>query len=387
VRKKTFFWRLKAFLKSEFKKCPKTFSKTSSAFTLVEILVGSTVMIIVILVTLALYSRSNRVAVDQNMFAQIQQDVRSAMFFITRDVRMAGVGLPIEFAGYFIEGVDNELQGQGSGAEITPDRLKLLGNLEDPLNLRIDQYQGSSINVSLEDNSFEEYPYPDDYYANKMILILPNPASNCRAGEIRQVTHVTHATGGTNERINMSPGLAPGIDPPGGLSGTCSSSNDYDGGLITFINVREYWLDVTGNYPNLTAGQNGYIGNGQGRILYLTENGIHYPIAQNVENLQFQYNGDLDDDGDLDGWQNWQTNWGPAEAARIQQVRILILGCTPRPFITVSGTPDPKIHLYRRPAMANNPGSTNDDRRRRFLLESTSTIRNLALNIYNTGVR
>ncbi len=119
------------------------------AFTLIEILVGSTIMIAVILITLALYSRSNRVAVDQNMFAQIQQDVRSAMFIITRDIRMAGVGLPIEFAGYYIQGVDNEDQGQGEAAGVEPDRITLVGNLEEPLNLRIQQYQGLQLSSML----------------------------------------------------------------------------------------------------------------------------------------------------------------------------------------------------------------------------------------------
>ena len=30
--------------------------------------------------------------------------------------------------------------------------------------------------------------------------------------------------------------------------------------MVCFINVKEYWLDVTGNYVGLTAGVNGYIG-------------------------------------------------------------------------------------------------------------------------------
>lgn len=360
------------------------FYKGRKAFTLIEILVGGTIMVAVILITLALYSRSNRVAVDQNMFAQIQQDVRSAMFLITRDVRMAGVGLPIEFAGYYIQGVDNEFQGN---TEVRPDRIILVGNIEDPLNLRIQQYQGASVTIALDDYSFEQYPYPDEFYANKIILILPNPASGCYAAEVRKITHVTHSTGGTNEKINMSPGLAPGINPPQNLAGTCPSSNDYDGGLVTFANVKEYWLDLTGNYPGLEPGKNGYIGNGEGNILYMTENGFHYPIAQNVENLQFEYNGDIDNDGQLDGWKPWDPIWGPAEGARIQQVRIYILGCTPRPYVTFSSKPDPKLYLYQRPAISNNSVLGQVDRRRRFLLESTATIRNIAVNIYNTGVR
>jgi type II secretory pathway pseudopilin PulG len=357
-----------------------------AGFTMIELLVGSSVMLIVIIGALALYQRSNKVAVDQNMYAELQHDVRSAMYLISRDVRMAGVGLTEEFAGYFLEGTDNENQGASSG--VMTDRLILLGNFEDPLNAEISQYQGAAANLTVADFTFENNPYPDEFYDNKIVIILPNPASGCRAAEIRAITHVTHDTGGTNERFNFSPGLAPGIDPPGGLSGTCSSSNDYDGGSLAFVNVIEYWLDQTGNYPGLTAGQNGYIGGGEGNILYMTMNAVHYPLAQSVENLQFEYSGDMDNDGFLDGFQPWQNTWIVDDVSRIRQVRVLVLGRSPRPFVSVSGRSSEDIHLYQRPALSNDPaGLGAQDRRKRFLLESTSSVRNLSIGLYNTGIR
>jgi prepilin-type N-terminal cleavage/methylation domain-containing protein len=354
-------------------------------FTLVELLVGSTILLVVVLATLSLYRTSNMIAVDQQQFAELQHGVRSGMYFITRDTRMAGIGLPIEFYGYALEGVDNETQG----AVVEPDRLKILGNLDEPLNLRISNYQGSAANLTVEDYSFEQVQYPDEFYDNKMVLIIPNPSSGCLAAEPRTITHVTHDATGQNERLNFSPGLAPGVNPPGGLAGTCPSSNDYDGGTVTFVNVNEYWLDVTGNYPGLTAGTNGYIGNGEGNILYLTVNGINYPLARNVENLQFQYNGDMNDDGLLDGFVDWQSIWTNdiTMVSRIRQVKIWVLGQTENPFVSVGANPPATLHLYRRPTIANSPGATDDDKHRRFLLESTANIRNLSLNIYNTGNR
>lgn len=362
-----------------------TYLPASRGFTLVELLVGSTVLLVLVLATLSLYRKSNQIAVDQQQFAEMQHDVRSSMYFISRDSRMAGSGLLIEFYGYALEGVDNESQG----AVVDPDRLTVMGNFEDPLNLSVTNYQGSAANLSVEDFSFEQYPYPDDYYEDKVVLILPNPSSGCLAGEIRNVTHVTHDASGTNEKFNFSPGLAPGVNPPGGLSGTCPSSDDYDGGMITFINVNEYWLDVTGNYPGLTAGTNGYIGNGEGGVLYLTRNGVHFPLARNVENLQFQYNGDLDDDGLLDGFVDWQASWTGdiAIVSRIRQIKMWVLGQTANPFVTVGANPPANLHLYRRPTIANSPGSAQDDKHKRFLLESTANVRNLSLGIYNTGTR
>jgi prepilin-type N-terminal cleavage/methylation domain-containing protein len=365
-------------------------NRNCHGFTLVELLVGSSIMLVIVVATLSLYMRSNKVAVDQNQYAELQHDVRSGMYFISRDIRMAGVGLPVEFFGYALEGVNNENQG----VEVTPDRLTIMGNIEDPINLSIDNYQGSAANLAVDDYSYEQYPYPDDYYANKFVLILPNPSSPCRTGEVRQITHVTHDSGGANEKLNFSPGQADefGINPPGGLSGTCGDSNDYDGGLVTFINVSEFWLDVTGNYPGLTAGEDGYIGNGQGAILYVTMNGVHYPMAQNVENLQFEFNGDWNPpyDGGLDGFVPWDNaNWllDTELVSRMRQIRILVLGRTPQPFVTFAGKAPELINIYKRPPLSDTAGAAQADKHKRFLLESTSNVRNLSLNIYNTGVR
>jgi len=362
-------------------------TRAEKGFTLIELLVGSAVMLIAILAALELYSRSNKVAVDQQQYAEIQHDVRTSMYLISRDVRMAGVGLPQEFAMYSLEGTDNENQGAG----VTPDRLRLMGNYEDPLNLSIHGYQGgeggASVTLDLEDYSFEQYPYLDAYYADKFVLVLPNPASLCWAAEVRIVTHVTHDTGGTTEKLNFSPGLAPGVDPPGGLSGSCTDPDNYDGGLVTFIDVLEYWLDLTGNAPGLTDGVNGYIGEGVGGVLYLTRNGVHNALAQNIENLQFDYNGDLNGDETMDGFVPWNNAWGLADVNNIRQIRIWVLGRTPNRVLNVSGTPTGGIHIYRRPAVSNTPAMAADDRCKRFLMNSTANVRNLSLNIYNLGKR
>ncbi len=354
-------------------------------FTLIELLIGTAIMLVVVVGAMALYVRSNKISADQQQYAEVQQDVRTSMFFITRDARMAGVGLPVDFGGWFVEGTDNDTTDTAAG--VTPDRIKMMGNIDEPLVLRIGNYQGSAADMSLKDYSLEQYSYPDDYYANKIVIILPNPASACPAAETRVITHVTHNTDGTNEKVNFSPGLAPGIDPPGGLSGTCPSSNDYDGGYVAWVDLKEYWLDVTGAYPGLSPGVNGYIGNGVGGVLYLIHNAVYFPLARNIENLQFQYNGDFDNDCQLYGYTDWNPLWTSAEVGRLISIRVMVLGRTPNPAASVSGTPASNLYLYRRPAMANTAAETTDDRHRRFLLESTSSVRNMSLNLYNIGLR
>jgi hypothetical protein len=307
------------------------------------------------------------------------------VYLLAKDARMAGAGLLETFAGYALEGVDNE----STGTAETPDRLKILGNIESPLKLRIQTYNGSAATLTVDDFSFERESYPDSFYVGKTVLIIPNPSSACRGAAFRVISHVTHNSNGTNEGFNFSPGQAPGINPPGGLSDVCADSEYLNGGTVLFADMREYWLDVTGAKSGLTAGLNGYIGGGIGGVLYMTLNGVHYPLAQNIETIQFQYNGDFDADseGRMDGFLNWNTAWTRDQVGRIRQVRIQILGRTRDPFASVGKNPTTQLHLYRRPAVANTAASSTDDWRKRFLLESTSNIRNLSLNLYNTGTR
>jgi hypothetical protein len=361
---------------------------------LIELLVGSALMLFVIIAALSVYSKSNQISVDQQQYTEIQHDVRSAMYLVMRDARMAGIALPEQFNMYAIDGVDNEGVAVGG---VRPDRLILMGNMDDPLLLQIDTYGGAGTDgLALADGSFEQYPYLDEDYVNRIILILPNPAAACRLGEVRQIFSVTHPSGGTNEALTLNAGLLSTINLPSSrrlnlterLLGTCADTTNYHGGTVIFVDVKEYWLDITGGM-GLPAGT-GYIG--VGGVLYQTKNGVHNPVAQNIENFQVEYNGDINPvDGLLDGFVPWNNLWTLTQVSYIRQVRVWILGRTANAFVSVSGRPAGNIYHYRRPALTthpvNAPGATTDDLRRRFLLESTSNIRNLSLNIYNRGER
>jgi type II secretory pathway pseudopilin PulG len=367
-------------------------------FTMIELLVGGTIMLLVIVAALAVYSRSNQISVDQQQYTELQHDVRSAMYLIMRDIRMAGSGFPEQLNMFAVDGVDND-DSQSDPAGVEPDRLILMGNIDDPFVVQTKNYDGQLVDkADLPDGALEEYPYPDDFYVNRYILILPNPTTPSRGGEVRKILNIPSHTGGTNEFMNFVTGLAggegTGIKLPGSMSPLLANETDnYTGGSIMFVDVKEYWLDVTGNVTGTTfTAANGYLG--QPGVLYQTKNGVHYPIAQNIENFQVQYNGDFDDNGFLDGFRDWDDNWvtlapnpPPDDVSRIRQVRVILLGRTPNRFVSVSGRPGADIHLYRRPFVANSSGTTTDDLHRRFLLESTSNIRNLSLNLYNRGVR
>lgn len=374
-------------------KNPGTKTGLNGGFTILELLIVSLIMMIVVVGALSMYVKGNKTTADQQQFSRIQQDVRASMYYLARDIRMAGTGLSANFLGSALEGVDNEDQ-DGS---VRPDRIKIMGNIEIPFSLTIQSTNGSGTQAVLDDSSLEQYPYPDDFYVGRIVLILPSPGSNCVGAAVREITNVVHNPDGTNEKIDFhshhhhdeddddeDDGGDDVINPPGGLRDVCPDE-DYTGGSILFCDIREFWLDVTGNAPGLTAGQDGYIGGGTGGVLYLTANNVHSPLAQNIENVQFQYNGNFDGDteGTLDGFADWNDAWTPAQVAAIRQIKIWVLGQTPDRFVSIPVLASRDTDLYRRPAIANSPEAASDDGHKRFLLESSSNIRNLSLDIYN----
>jgi len=386
-------------------------------FTVIEVLVGSLIMLTIVVATLALYTKSNTVSVDQQGFAELQHDVRAAMYFLSRDIKSAGAGLPLQLAGYFLDCENNDQKG---GPPINPDRLTIFGN-SDPLRLFIQNFEPGSNTITVEPNQFEIYPYtanayPDDPvgYINRLIIVLPNPDLNKRKGEIGQITAVDFITNTiTFSRVNekLPNGLNTGGDPA-----------DYIGGSVYFMEFRTYWLDVDGSYPGCNVGTAGYLG--VPGVLYVSQwnplvNGYeHLALAQNIEDLQFQFHGDIDSDQQLDDnnsdgtvdindYQNWDDlpfleseeeeiedpDPGSKElrknalvAAGIRSVRILILGKTANPYASFTGTPPDEVKkLYGKPGIADSPEFTQPDKHRRFLLESTAQIRNMSLSIYNSG--
>ncbi|MFC2163393.1 prepilin-type N-terminal cleavage/methylation domain-containing protein [Acidobacteriota bacterium] len=368
-------------------------------FTLIEFLISAAIMLVVILGILSLYMDSNRVSVDQQQFTDTQHNVRAAMYFVSRDFRSLGAGLPEEFAGHYLQGINND-PNQASHTFQT-DRLTILGNA-DPLRLQIQSYSPGTGTLVIEPNEFLINPYtatsyPADPlgYINRIVLILPNASLNNVNGELAQITGVDLIGNQISfTTINVT---LPNLLQPGG------ASSEYVGGSVHFIELKTYWLDVDGSYTGLSAGTDGYLG--EPGIMYVsrlnpaTATIEHQPLAGNIEDLQFQYHGDLDGDEQLDDnnsnslidmgdFLNWDDlrMWtdDPVVVAGIRRIRIFILGRTENPAVSIGGkVPVSAQYIYGKPAIADSPQGAQADKHRRFLLDTTSNVRNMSLNVYN----
>ncbi|MCJ7681312.1 MAG: hypothetical protein MUP70_11340 [Candidatus Aminicenantes bacterium] len=218
-----------------------------------------------------------------------------------------------------------------------------MGNFEMPLSLRIERFSG--VNAFLYDGELENMPYncPVDL-ETKTVLNLSASCPGSFVFRYINNNNVHGCDGNESDNISFSPGSSE-LNFPGGQFEPGYAESCWDGGRITFGEIRYYWLDTTGNpadYPglDLTGGEAGYLGIAKALVI-----------------------------------------------SRIRQVRVFILGCTPKAFVSIRGIPPTNLHNFRRPAIANVPGAYVDDFHRRILLESTATVRNMSLGLYNEGIR
>jgi type IV pilus assembly protein PilW len=64
--------------------------KADTGFTLVELLVAMTISLVVMAAFYQVYSSQSRSYVVHEQVVEVQQNLRAAMFYMTRDIRMAG---------------------------------------------------------------------------------------------------------------------------------------------------------------------------------------------------------------------------------------------------------------------------------------------------------
>lgn len=76
---------------SDSKCCRKRLSSSQDGFTLVEVIVGLVISAIVMAVVMASFTRLSRAYTTQNVSASVQQITRTAVDFMTREIRMAGL--------------------------------------------------------------------------------------------------------------------------------------------------------------------------------------------------------------------------------------------------------------------------------------------------------
>ena len=325
-------------------------SKARRGFTLVEVLVALAMTGIVMTVMFTMFRTSQRSYSTQDQVAEMQQNLRVAMSFVSRDVRMSGCGMNLmpdlvpDIQTYY----DNQDDGgtaawnlllplSPTNSSTSPDSLDIMYG-----NVKTGEYDASitkgmpdaSAVIQVDDNGNFE---PGDF-----VVITDGVTA-----VLFEVTDVITLTAPEGKLIHNS-GLS-FYNPPAAFkafpetSGYGVGSRCYNFGSLTWITYFVDWTDP--DHPNLMA--NRHDGNG------------NQVVADNIEDLQFHY---FMEDGT-------ETEAPPlSKAKEIRAVRITIVARTSKQ--------DREIRSLNPMSIEDHAPAATNDGYRRAVLETVVKLRN-----------
>lgn len=332
-----------------------------SGFTLIELLVTIAVFGIILTGILKVFNLHYRSYAVQEEIAAMQQNIRVAKMFLERDVRMAAcsmANLSQEDGRVYPLIFENAQGATGS------DKLTIMyvdygaapcGDSGDPNTPPCDHLPQLMLTNSMPQNSAEavvnedltQAPYSawdDDCFCGGTTYTQPTPGFKVIItspnGSQSDVVYLTGVQPFSNKLQNA---------PYSGF--TNKVLNTYPAGsTIIFFNedaLTEVAYDVV-----------------DGVLRRNTQ-----PVAENIEDLQFAFGLDTDDDGTVDSWIN-NADLTDSQKDQVRSVRISVLGRTAKEDGSFSGS---------RPAVEDHAASETSDGYRRKLLQVTVKVRNLGL--------
>ena len=262
-----------------------------SGFSLVEVLLAAVLTVGIIGAVFGLMNQNQRMFVTESSVTEMNQSVRTAVDFLTRDVQSAGVGLPRgtgNYAAIFYTngasgGTDSLLMVNGDLYAPVADLVPQVGssstfNLLVPTGLNITGV-GAGQTFTYNDpsgtahNIYQTYATDPSYYlvyddVRAMIFALTANAQTTVVGATTQI-QLTHATGNT---MNNTANFGTTIDQ--------KFSTSIDTGAPNYSNARVAKL------ANLIA----YRINATTKELERTEDLTNwYAIARGITDLQVKY--------------------------------------------------------------------------------------------------
>ncbi len=353
----------------------------STGFTLIEILVALAISGIVLTGVLYIFDTSNKSYIVQEDIARMQQNVRTAKFYLEKDLRMAGYGVrrlgindailyPVGFSNndFFNDAnvlddsdtitlayIDDEANSCGTGATSCTKLPQLLLKSGMPVDSAVAKIK-EDLSVLPHSMWYDGCTCGGTTYSHPvkgLQAIITSPDGSM--SDVVWITQVLKT--GTDDKLQNAP-----------YNGQQNKVlNSYpDGSTINFfdptsLNSIRYYIDT-----NL--------------FLRRDDGGGGIKIAENIEDIQFAFCGDFNGDGVVDtaAAGDWfdETNLVAGEMintdkAKIRFVRVTILGRTEKEHQGISSF---------RPGIEDHAASVQKDFYSRWVLSFTVKVRNLGLD-------
>ncbi len=359
--------------------------RESSGFTLIELLVVMGIFGIILAGILKVFDTSNYTYKVQEEVAEMQQNVRVSKMFLEKDVRMAGCDLKSFFIYKDTESgreqvfpfVFQDGAGDNGSDKLTVSYVDYSEDTcgDDLPDLTIDGTMPAGSSEADVIENLDDFPYnkwvngiPCQMDDGTTVTFSGAPFEEFMAiikspdGSKSDVVWITQVQGGANHIQNH--------DYPSGQDNKVVNSYPA-GSTITFFNTKKLKRYTYYIQNNVLKRDNLVKDEVTRQDTKTTE-----IIATNIEDMQFAFGLDTNNDGISDEWiadsdPAHSTILTSAQSEQVRLVRITVLGRTASEHRGVKNT---------QPSIENNhPAATGPDGYRRKLLQVKIKIRNLGL--------
>jgi type IV pilus assembly protein PilW len=311
-----------------------------AGFSLVEVMAALVILAIAMTAVFATFISQQKSFTVQSRVAEMQQNLRQAAEYVSRDIRMAGYGIPDNVVipnGIIATGVTSFRSIYAKDNTTGPDQIYILYMFDMDNNQRptsLTSAMGStatSISVSSIGGFFD----------NDLILVTDN--TNTTA----DLYQISGTPAGTTISLNGSSyNVHPGFPSGGYLSSPPA--------MVAKARFVRYFIDnmTDPTHPTLMVERLGSTAS--------------QPVADDIEDMQFEYGIDTSTpaDGVVD---SWIPNPTFTQSAQVRQVRLRFIARTRLPEAGWSET---------RPALGNRAAGTTADGYRRRIYDIVIDVRN-----------
>ena len=337
--------------------CGLVFSKASeTGFTIIELLIAMSVASLVAMSGFALFNQSNASFQTQENVGEAQQNARVAMDRISRDIRTAGFGLPTPPYTLSYAGASFSNPVTVGDSSTGPDTITILGiGYEEGQIIEGENDKGQGFICYSSINRTTDNPFGRILDKTSKYVTYARRYINVEGVYFAELdTSAPYEECGGSTRMKL-----PLLDPP-------KLKGDFNSGTVYIIQAVEYSIVETNEIGGCSALNpclvskdysmlRGSAGANVGREL----------LAENIEDLQFAYGIDKDDNG-IDFTTAYVSGAyiddpTATQAKDISAVRVNIVARTRQEDLK-------KTYTGKKPAVENRPeGSANDSYRRRIL--------------------
>jgi type IV pilus assembly protein PilW len=309
-----------------------------AGFSLVEVMAALVILAIALTAVFATFISQQKSFTVQNRVAEMQQNLRQAVEYMSRDVRMAGYGIPDNVTipnNVVAAGVTSLRSLYAKDNTTGPDQIYILYSFDMDNNQRPTWNTGSMAigagSVTVDNTSgFSATSTGGD-------LVIVTDGVKVELFQTVSKTATVLTFGGTIYPATASNAYATGSPPP--ATSTVSKAR--------FV---RYYIDNTTDpsHPTLMVDRMG--------------GAAAQPVADDIEDMQFTYGLDTNGDGIIESW-----NANATTPSQIRQVRLQLVARTRLPEAGWSET---------RPAIGNRAAGTTPDGYRRRIYDIVIDVRN-----------